>query len=375
MIPTSVCTYRLVKPSGQVVTTCVTSVVLPLDVFDYTSRSRDAINRSIVRVAEAYAPGHLILGANNKSVNLNNYGHDLLADLPTTTIHSHGNTNTAQWTVGSVLHIWHLLDSTYGPNPTVVVTGGSSSIGQVLVTLFLRQGCTVDFVTSSRDRFDAFLSSTTADTSRLRFCDLSARCEALAACDMWCVGVIPNETELSSCRPTTTLLNFTAIALEAAGRRVVDIGTMRLSSDGAFSHNGQHSHGLNDGELHSCMIGGILRAMDDVQEHEDLVVVDDILDSIQIRIPYLGSLGFLPPIPSRPFICSATGDDILAHLRMAGLWYPHDTVYIEVLSQDEHVQILDYPSERDEFERILESSTILCWDINGNTVNIRTSKS
>ena len=368
MIPTSVCTYRLVKPSGQIVTTSVTSVVLPLHLSEYTVAARNTINQAIVRVAESYAPDHLILGANNKSAKINNYGHDL---LPTNTTYSHGNTNSAQWTAGSVLHIWQLLESTYGRNPTVVVTGASSSIGQVLVTLFLNKGCTVDFVTSSRDRFDAFLSSTTADTSRLRFCDLSVLSSALTTCDMWCVGVIPIEEECSSCGPEATLLNFTAVALQAKGMRVLDIGTMRLSPDGVFSHNGQHSHGLNDGEFHSCMIGGILRALDDVQDHEDIVVTDDILESIQIRIPYLGSLGFLPPIPSRPFICNGMGDTIIDHVHMAGNWYPQDTLYIEVLSQDNDLLILEYPSDRDEFEELMGVSTVLDWDVNGDTVNMR----
>lgn len=144
-LPTDVCTYSLTRPCGEIVTAEITSVVLTRDLLEYTDAAREQINRSIIQVAHAYHPDHLILGANNKSGRLNGYSLDLYDAIPPSTTISHGNTLTTTWSVGTVMRYWNLLTYEYGKTPCVVITGASSSIGNVMVTMFLQQGCTVHY--------------------------------------------------------------------------------------------------------------------------------------------------------------------------------------------------------------------------------------
>jgi hypothetical protein len=143
---------------------------------------------------------------------------------------------------------------------------------------------------------------------------------------------------------------------------------MRLTDKGALKHNGRHSHGLPVGDVHSCMIGGILRALDCTTEHEQLETVDDIRASVDICLPYLGTLGIVTTIPSRPFCCTGVGDGILVHLCQSAAWFPHDVVHLEVLQSDGDRHVLDYPEDKEQFETLV--SRVRSWEIVGNTVFI-----
>jgi hypothetical protein len=133
-------------------------------------------------------------------------------------------------------------------------------------------------------------------------------------------------------RPTSTVLNFTAITLAGSlpQARVIDIGSMRLASNSLFRHNSRNSHGLREGELHSCMLGGILCTLDGELEHEGPLVTAEVLSRLQSQMIRLGTLGFLPPVCSRPFVCSGAGSGILDYIRQMATWYPFATGHIEI---------------------------------------------
>ena len=371
-VPTSVCTYQLTRPSGEVYSARVTSVSLPLHPHEYTVQARDSINRLILRVTNWYHAGHMVLGACNKAAIINNCGLDLHPAMKGTTL-SHGNTCTAQWCAANVRYHWHFLQAIYGSRASVLVTGASSSVGNVLVKQFLQLGCEVYFVTSSRGRFDKYKSS--MGSADLHFCDLASLPSRLQTCDIWCLGVVPHPQELASCCSQATILNYTAMKVESRRHRTIDIANMRLSDKGVLRHNGRHSHGLGVGELHSCMIGGILRALEGATEHEKLHTVDDLLASVDDRLPYLGSLGLLPLKPSRTFCCAGGGDGILDHLRQAAAWFPYDVVYIELSRANGDLVILDYPHDREQLEALVSehAARVQSWEVAGDTVHIRMS--
>jgi len=165
------------------------------------------------------------------------------------------------------------------------------------------------------------------------------------------------------------VLNYTAVQLETPGLRVVDIANMRLTGKGALTHNSRHSHGLRGGEVHSCMIGGILRAFEGTSKHEQLETVEDVLTSVDGHMPYLGTLGFVLPKPSRPFYCTSRVDDITTHLSQFAEWFPQDTIHVEVLGTDNDRHILDYPEEKTQLDALLVLG-VRSWEYAGDTMFI-----
>jgi len=280
--------------------------------------------------------------------------------------------------------MWRTLTAEYGDNPVVIVTGASSSIGGVLTTLFLQRGCTVHFVTSERARFDEYVKTsglTGVEVNRLRYLDRGHFPSALATCDIWCMGVLPSHEELSLVRASATVLNYTALsAVEMCeGLRAVDIGTMRLAPKSNFRHNSRYSHGLNRGELHSCMVGGIMRALNGAEDHEGPVAVSEVLNKLDAQMSTLGALGFLPPLPSRPFHCQGDSD-ILEYLRMRVSWYPSAEVRVELNNAGKETRIFDLnlPDDLAEFREYLTAHSIsdntpMKWEIAGEHIQLEVS--
>lgn len=362
-IPTSICTFQLQMPDNSYREVRLQSVVLPYEAQAYHAKHHGAINRTLLRVADRYTPDHLILGANNKMGTLNRYGTDLHGRVRDGTTLSHGNTNTAVWCLGTTLTYWPHLQMCYGARPVAVVTGASSSIGKALVCLLLEKGCCVHFVTSQRNQYEQYVAENGA-SAQLRCVlrhDQPKFHGLLRSCDLWCMGVLPTPAEQSMPSREATVLNFSAMSMtrRVSHCRVIDIGTMRLADDGPLRHNARHFMGMGRGELHSCLVGGILRALEGERRHEPVVGALGSSE-VQQRMVSLGALGFIPPVPSLRFHDTSSSSplsaEMLPHLLERLRWYPHDKMYLEITTCSEGLGIFDCPVDTQSLHRYLKRS-------------------
>jgi hypothetical protein len=104
-----------------------------------------------------------------------------------------------------------------------------------------------------------------------------------------------------------------------------------------------------------------------------------VLENLPQQMARLGTLGFLPPLPSRPFVCSGNGIGILAHIKQLTTWYPHAIGSIEIDIPTEGLCIFDYPEDLEEFHQLLADHSIdertwLVWQANGDVIQIDLSR-
>ena len=205
--------------------------------------------------------------------------------------------------------------------------------------------------------------------------DATAFHAVLRRCDIWCVGAIPSVHELRLVRRTATIANFSAAELPPASAPcVLEIASMQLAGGGPLRHTSRFYHGLSEGRLHSCMVGGILRALDGATGHEDPVPPPrDVLAAVEARMVEFGALGFVAATPNRP-LCTDGYSCLSEHLRMLARWYPFGHLDIEIHTECRGLYMFDHPQQvrlvAETLDQLAGVDRPVAWELNGDTLQL-----
>ncbi len=254
-------------------------------------------NRNILRDIHAQPPGTLVvLGANTKSTELNQSGQWIQQRTSYQTV-CHGNYLTALWCLGNLMMYLPFYDKSVLEKPILVI-GASSSIGKQLVKFLLRRGHGVLFATSDGSRF--------TPQQGLEMVNTGSEDEMRSAFSRAAICLFGVMVDLSRfvC-PNLTIFNFTAVEYPASwlrsNERIVEMALATLLEGSPLVYTGRYCHMLEPGRFHTCLLGGIVRALDGVTEHEPPLESADLSEStIQTSMQrYRDRFGLVPIPPSR----------------------------------------------------------------------------
>jgi sterol desaturase/sphingolipid hydroxylase (fatty acid hydroxylase superfamily)/predicted amino acid dehydrogenase len=250
--------------------------VVPHLAYDYVNKRHHAsINRHLLAcIREAARQGASVvgLGALNKAHFLNSGGEDLLPhlrDLKGVAL-VHGNTLTTAV-------VWDALRRRLPPRSLVVLTGPTAKIGAALTRLLIRDGHTVQALTSDRARFDALRDSLADLGDKTAFDRLKLLTHISQGHDSkyWVLGKACRIKDVAHINSEAHVFEYAVpridTSLTGKFRNYCAIGAMtfdKAKTDLNFCHD-------VPGTVPACLAATIIHALEGTTEHEVSSVPSD----------------------------------------------------------------------------------------------------